>query len=195
MQDDLTCKHLSFLSRRKSITYSISSHPGEPSGRTLGKRNVVSMTLILTLVAFFIPHQVAFITAYFILLWACSTSPLPIQTLASDEPVALRTISSTSAPLSSSAIPITSTFSASQRSTQNINQHLLLLQMFLLPLEVPVLVVWIRTLATAGYTAPFDGDHNVFMIVFWLLLVEMCSSGVEWRRSRWRYVIFPAPLQ
>ncbi|KAG1891025.1 PGAP1-like protein-domain-containing protein [Suillus subluteus] len=55
------------------------------------------------------------------------------------------------------------------------NTHLLLLMTWLLPLSMPVLAVWVRTLMTAGYTAPFNGDHNVFKVVPFLVLVEFTS--------------------
>jgi pimeloyl-ACP methyl ester carboxylesterase len=55
------------------------------------------------------------------------------------------------------------------------NTHLLLLMTWLLPLSMPVLAVWVRTLMTAGYTAPFNGDHNVFKVAPFLVLVEFTS--------------------
>jgi hypothetical protein len=53
--------------------------------------------------------------------------------------------------------------------------HLLLLMTWLLPLSMPVLAVWVRTLMTAGYTAPFSGDHNVFKVAPFLVLVKFTS--------------------
>ncbi|KAG1756758.1 PGAP1-like protein-domain-containing protein [Suillus paluster] len=55
------------------------------------------------------------------------------------------------------------------------NTHILLLMTWLLPLSMPVLAVWVRTLMTAGYTAPFNGDHNVFKVAPFLVLVD-CTS-------------------
>ncbi|KAG2349885.1 hypothetical protein BDR05DRAFT_871307 [Suillus weaverae] len=46
---------------------------------------------------------------------------------------------------------------------------------WLLPLSVPVLAVWVRTLMTAGYTAPFNGDHNFFKVAPFLVLVDLTS--------------------
>lgn len=46
---------------------------------------------------------------------------------------------------------------------------------WLLPLVAPVLAVWVRTLATAGLTTPFDGDHNVWAVAPWLILVDYAS--------------------
>jgi hypothetical protein len=55
--------------------------------------------------------------------------------------------------------------------------HILLLLFWLLPLVAPVLAVWVRTLATAGVTTPFDGDHDVLAIASFFLLVDYSSCG------------------
>ncbi|KAG1905635.1 PGAP1-like protein-domain-containing protein [Suillus fuscotomentosus] len=68
---------------------------------------------------------------------------------------------------------VTDTLNATQ--TYHENTHLLLLITWLLPLSMPVLAVWMRTLMTAGYTAPFNGDHNVFKVAPFLVLVEFAS--------------------
>jgi glycosylphosphatidylinositol deacylase len=62
----------------------------------------------------------------------------------------------------------------------------LLLMTWLLPFAAPVLVVWVRTLATAGLTAVFDGDHNFLNVAFFLVLVDFASwtSGPLFERSR-----------
>ena len=43
---------------------------------------------------------------------------------------------------------------------------------WLLPLAAPVLAVWVRTLFTAGFTTPFNGDHNVLYVIPFLVLVD-----------------------
>ena len=55
---------------------------------------------------------------------------------------------------------------------------------WLLPLAAPVLAVWVRTLFTAGFTTPFDGDHNVLYVLPFVILVDSA-----WGRSwiwKWR---------
>jgi ABC-type transport system involved in cytochrome c biogenesis permease component len=54
----------------------------------------------------------------------------------------------------------------------------LLLLFWLLPLVAPVLAVWVGTLATAGLTTPFDGDHDVFAVASFLLFVDFVSNFV-----------------
>jgi glycosylphosphatidylinositol deacylase len=51
------------------------------------------------------------------------------------------------------------------------NQAVLLLTLLLLPSNGPILVVWVRNLAT-GWWQPFSSDHNVFLMtgpLLWLL--------------------------
>lgn len=59
----------------------------------------------------------------------------------------------------------------------NFNQrmHLLLLMTWLLPLSAPVLVVWVRTLATAGVTTPWDGDHLFLNVAPFLIIVDFST--------------------
>ncbi|KAI0080840.1 PGAP1-domain-containing protein [Panus rudis PR-1116 ss-1] len=53
------------------------------------------------------------------------------------------------------------------------NEYLLLLMTWLFPLAAPVLAVWVRTLFTAGYTTPFDGDHNFMYVAPFVALLEL----------------------
>lgn len=58
------------------------------------------------------------------------------------------------------------------------NECLLLLMTWLLPLAAPVLAVWVRTLATAGLTTPFDGDHNFLYVAPFVVLLDL-GPGVS----------------
>jgi glycosylphosphatidylinositol deacylase len=42
-----------------------------------------------------------------------------------------------------------------------------------------VLAVWVRTLSTAGYTTPFDGDHNFLYVAPWLLVADWAWTCVR----------------
>ncbi|KAG8926459.1 GPI inositol deacylase [Tulasnella sp. 418] len=177
------------------------------------KRGMLSLAVLLALVAFIIPHQVAFVISFCIMTWTCTnptisqgqTNPIVYEPLSSlstkvDQlPVAdsssLRRRSPIGTPSRSSspsAIPPTPEIafatgnSDDTVSSHHLNLHILLLQTFLLPLHATVLAVWIRTLATAGYTTPFDGDHNIFMVGFWLLVVDAASVR-GWERCRWKW--------
>jgi len=41
------------------------------------------------------------------------------------------------------------------------------------------LAVWVRTLSTAGYTTPFDGDHNFLYVAPWLLVSDWAWTCVR----------------
>jgi len=62
-----------------------------------------------------------------------------------------------------------------KKDNLNLNMHLLLLMTWLLPLTAPVLAVWVRTLLTAGYTTPFDGDHNFLAALPFLVMTDFAS--------------------
>lgn len=102
----------------------------------------------MLLVSTVVPSQVAFLVCFLIHLFTCAMH----------------------AP---SASPTDAEADAYAQKT-----HILLLLFWLLPLEAPVLAVWVRTLATAGLTTPFDGDHDVLAVVNFLLFVDFASSSV-----------------
>ncbi|KIJ56766.1 hypothetical protein M422DRAFT_197939 [Sphaerobolus stellatus SS14] len=110
------------------------------------QRNIWSFILILVLVALIIPSQVAFLVCFLIHLSTC-TSQRP--SVGSSQP---------------------------QVESNAQKTHILLLIFWLLPLVGPVLVVWVRTLQTAGLTTPFDGDHDVLACVTFLLFVDFASN-------------------
>jgi len=115
--------------------------------RRVWRQNIWSLGLVLLLVATIIPSQVAFLVCFMIHLFTCAT----------------QTPSSTTPP--------------SQVEAHAQKTHILLLLFWLLPLVAPVLGVWVRTLATAGLTTPFDGDHDVLAIASFLFFVDYTSSG------------------
>jgi len=57
----------------------------------------------------------------------------------------------------------------------------------LLPVA-PILVVWVRTLATAGLATPFDGDHNFLNILPFLIVTDLAGRSGEltnlWKKDR-----------
>jgi hypothetical protein len=97
---------------------------------------------------------------------------------------ATRTTSSSTSP---SPSPTPDTW-RKQATRDASNSHLLLLLTWLLPFTAPILVVWVRTLQTAGYTVPFDGDHNLVAVLPWLFLGETAVSGRVFKREsqKWK---------
>ncbi|EJD53524.1 PGAP1-domain-containing protein [Auricularia subglabra TFB-10046 SS5] len=132
-----------------------SRHP--PSPVTFGR--LMSMGLILLLVAFFVPYQVAYVVFLTDFIWSCAI------------------------------FPSIKTESSAQR------EHVLMLLLVILPLKAPVLPVWVRTLLTAGYTAPFDGDHGVHNIIPMMVLMGFAPPNpraILWEKQpikRWAHEV------
>jgi GPI inositol-deacylase len=132
------------------------------------KGGFITLALVGVLVFLLIPWQVAFLACYLIHFQHCATivSQPAIRKQA-------RTHSENEKP----------------RDTDAYNQKLLflLVMTWCLPVVAPVLAVWVRTLATAGLTTPFDGDHNPLNVLSFVALVYVSAStrgGMCLRRHR-----------
>ncbi|KAK3112947.1 GPI inositol deacylase [Teratosphaeriaceae sp. CCFEE 6253] len=71
----------------------------------------------------------------------------------------------------------------------NYAHSMLVLMLWILPINMPVLVVWIHNLAVHWLT-PFSTHHNLLSVLPYILLVEMLSTGSMVPRvtSRVRYI-------
>jgi len=58
----------------------------------------------------------------------------------------------------------------------NYAHSILILMIWILPINLPVLVVWVRNLAVHWLT-PFSSHHNILSITPFILLVETLSTG------------------
>lgn len=58
----------------------------------------------------------------------------------------------------------------------NYAHSILILMLCVLPINIPVLVVWVHNLAVHWLT-PFSSHHNVLSIMPFILLVETLTSG------------------
>lgn len=161
----------------------------EPRMRTRRLRTAFgSMSIVFLLVFFFVPWQVAFLGSYLIIFHttaSSSHSPLSWRGRTShkskDSSVDVYPLSPTSPPCSprSGSHARVESHLNNQIHNHTLLTYLLLLATLLLPLSAPVLAVWVRTLSTAGYTTPFDGDHNVLYIVPWLLVTDWAWTCVR----------------
>ncbi|KAJ4354110.1 GPI inositol deacylase [Didymosphaeria variabile] len=61
-------------------------------------------------------------------------------------------------------------------SFSNYTHSILNLMLWILPINLPVLVVWIRNL-TVHWLTPFSSHHNILSIMPFILLVETLSTG------------------
>ena len=71
----------------------------------------------------------------------------------------------------------------------NYSHSLMVLMIWILPINLPVLVVWVRNLAVQWLT-PFSSHHNILSIVPFILLMETAATGrmVPRVTSQLRYV-------
>jgi len=144
------------------------------------------MAIILASIFLFVPWQVAYLGCWIIHLNSCASPDRRIsRSICPPDPA----ISTAQTPDNGPCVQTDKSEHAevhnheSQRSllakdkldSHNHAMHLLLFMTWLLPLVAPVLVVWVRTLATAGITVRFDSDHDFLNIAPFLVLVDFAS--------------------
>ncbi|RDW92028.1 hypothetical protein BP5796_01422 [Coleophoma crateriformis] len=112
------------------------------------RRRILTTSILLLLVSTVIPYQFAYLVACLVQI-ATSTRALKLAREA--------------------------------RSTTNSNFYnyahsILVLMLWILPINLPILVVWVHNLAVHWLT-PFSSHHNVLSIMPFILLVETLTSG------------------
>lgn len=125
------------------------------------RRRIITTGILLFLVSTVIPYQFAYLVACLVQVATCTR--------------ALR-------------------FSREAQSNTNLNFYnyahsIFILMLFILPINLPILVVWVHNLAVHWLT-PFSSHHNVLSIMPFILLVETLTSGrmVPRVTSRARYL-------
>uniref|UniRef100_L2FFW7 GPI inositol-deacylase n=1 Tax=Colletotrichum fructicola (strain Nara gc5) TaxID=1213859 RepID=L2FFW7_COLFN len=111
------------------------------------RRRMITTAILLFLVSTFIPYQFAYLVACLVQLFTVVR--------------ALRIASEKSAPAS---------------DFYHYAHSILLLMLWVLPINLPILAVWIRNLAVHWLT-PFSSHHNVLSIMPFILLVENMTTG------------------
>lgn len=130
----------------------------------------------------FVPWQVAYVGCWLLHLHTCASSAHQLTSLGqgiSVEAIPLvirsgRNVEDTEEvppPRERPPLDVINT----KRDNLNHNLHILVLMTWLLPLTAPVLAVWVRTLLTAGYTTPFDSDHNFLAVLPFLIFTDFAS--------------------
>ncbi|KAF8213968.1 PGAP1-like protein-domain-containing protein [Mycena galopus ATCC 62051] len=156
------------------------------------RSTVISMCLIFLLIFLFVPWQVAFLGCWTIHLYNCAASKVHVAHVASiPETVAIPLLRREGEPSVEEPRTRPARPPAHIENNHNHSMHLLLLMTWLLPLAAPVLVVWVRTLAVAGLTTPFDGDHFFLSAAPFLVLVDFASwtNGPLFERQSFERVL------
>ncbi|KHN97858.1 GPI inositol-deacylase [Metarhizium album ARSEF 1941] len=112
------------------------------------RRRMVSTAVLLFLVSTFIPYQFAYLVACLVQLFT-TVRAHRLSHLAD---------------------------STSSSNYYRYVHSILLLMMWVLPINLPILAVWIRNLAVHWLT-PFSSHHNVLSIMPFMLLVENLTTG------------------
>jgi glycosylphosphatidylinositol deacylase len=112
------------------------------------RRRILTTAILLFLVSTVIPYQFAYLVACLVQISTCTR--------------ALR-------------------FAKEARTSTNYNFYnyahsILILMIWILPINLPILVVWVHNLAVHWLT-PFSSHHNVLSIMPFILLVETLTSG------------------
>lgn len=125
------------------------------------RRRLVITGVLLFLVSTFIPYQFAFVVACLVQLTTCVRALHFAREVPS---------------------PANSNF-------YNYVHSIFQLMLWVLPINLPTLVVWIRNLAVQWFT-PFSSHHNVLSILPFILLVETLTAGKMVPRvtSRFRHL-------
>ena len=135
-----------------------SSHAApQPFATSSPRRRLITTSILLLLVSTLIPYQFAYLVAFIAQLVTC-----------------VRALYAVKAPRLSA-----SSASASQHTSidfYNYAHSIFLLMLWVLPINIPVLVVWVHNLAVHWLT-PFSSHHNVLSIMPFILLVETLASG------------------
>jgi len=119
------------------------------------RRRIINTAVLLFLVATIIPYPFAYVVACIVQLTTCTR--------------ALRYARESR--------------SGPAQNFFNYTYSILILMLWVLPINLPVLVVWIHNMAVHWLT-PFSSHHNVLSIMPFILLVETLSSGVMVPPSR-----------
>lgn len=124
------------------------SRPRSPSlVPSTPRRRMITTAALLILVSFFIPYQFAYLVACLVQLFTVVR-----------------------------ALRITSYASCANPNYYHYAHSILLLMLWVLPINLPILAVWIRNLAVHWLT-PFSSHHNVLSIMPFILLVENLTTG------------------
>ncbi|ENH63071.1 GPI inositol-deacylase [Fusarium oxysporum f. sp. cubense race 1] len=112
------------------------------------KRRMITTAILLFLVWTFIPYQFAYLVACLVQLFTVIRALRINETAPSD----------------------------ANSNYYHYAHSVLLLMLWILPINLPILAVWIRNLAVHWLT-PFSSHHNVLSIMPFILLVENLTTG------------------
>ncbi|KAL9615444.1 MAG: hypothetical protein Q9167_000122 [Letrouitia subvulpina] len=143
----ITC---ALLPAKESVTKAVDPRRGPTTafGAASPRRRIITAIILLFLVSTIIPYQFAYLVACIIQLATCIRS--------------IRVANETQ--------------SEAHYNLYNYVHSVLVLMLCVLPINIPVLVVWVHNLAVHWLT-PFSSHHNVLSVLPFILLVETLTCG------------------
>ncbi|KAL9117923.1 MAG: hypothetical protein Q9187_005535 [Circinaria calcarea] len=125
------------------------------------RRRLITTSVLLLMVSTVIPHQFAYVVACVVQIATCTR--------------ALRFAKETQ--------------SGAHYNFYNYAHSILVLMLWILPINIPILIVWVHNLAVHWLT-PFSSHHNVLSIMPFILLVETLTGGKMIPRvtTKFRYI-------
>lgn len=143
---------------------------------TTPRRRIITTSVLLFLVSTVIPYQFAYMVACIVHIATCTRALRLAQETVSTHP----SIPSQPCHLTrcghTNSLPQYLQRSAAHINFYNYSHSILVLMLWILPINLPVLVVWVHNLAVHWLT-PFASHHNVLSIMPFILLVETMTSG------------------
>ena len=151
---------------------------------TSPRRRIITSLILLFLVSTVIPYQFAYLVACIIQIATCTRA----LRLAKDTVRSSILITLLHNPVLTSQLQR----SGSHYNFYNYAHSIFVLMLWILPINLPVLVVWVHNL-TVHWLTPFSSHHNVLSIMPFIMLVETLTCGRMIPRLTTRYVltIFP----
>ncbi|KAI5301460.1 GPI inositol deacylase [Ascosphaera atra] len=175
---EVLCLGWSFWVDRGGYIKHEEPRPDTPTTTSASRNRIINAVVLLLLVATLIPYQFAYAVVCIVQLATCVR--------------ALHQFRETVSPIPSPDIPIHLLSNPlSQRLTPHYNFYnyahsILVLMLWILPINAVVLLVWVRYVSV-HWLMPFTSHHNILSVLPYMLLVEAQRNGSMVPRITTRY--------
>lgn len=154
--------------RRTPMTFAVTST----------SQRIITTCILLSLVSTVIPYHFAYIVLCIVQITTCVRGlRLARDTVSIDVQIKSITFANMNQHLDTNY------------SFYNYTHSILILMIWILPINLPVLIVWVRNL-TIHWLTPFSSHHNILSIMPFTILVETLSTGRMIPRTQSRVHLF-----
>ncbi|QPG75875.1 hypothetical protein FOA43_003261 [Brettanomyces nanus] len=212
------CQLVVFVSKKLSFVFhGVPIYTGSVAGN---RRRTIAVILLMTLVLVYLPYQFAFVVCFFtqsfVVLKSCiqsassqavkQNSPQKSEKVTSTALLSSSSSSSSSSTTSFSLLPPSASSLSSSSTTvpchrvlksfdnyKNFNFSLLLLMTWILPINIPILMVWVHNFSLKWAT-PFSSHHNFLAVLPIVLLVQLGNAGYMFSKPSWKISVIGTKL-